>query len=201
MSPFIAKLSKVVFFIQVILSIIMLGGERMHNDSLYKRVFTPLILLVISYEWIISGLDKILSGQFVQHMHHELIAQSKDLQYSFYSTFLNQVVIPHSHIFALVIESGELLVGLAFVIISIALFFNSMTRSLMTLGIWTSIIAAFMVLNFFFYQGGSLFLNTGDPFDEGIPIDFILFLIQLFIAIFFYSLRKSRVYSIGYRRF
>lgn len=36
-----------------------------------------------------------------------------------------------------------------------------------------------------------MFLNSGDPFDEGIPIDIILFLLQLGLAIFFFTLHRG----------
>ena len=175
----------------------------MNQDTLFRQFFAPLILLAIAYEWLISGLNKVLYGHFVQQMQHELILASKEMQYSFYSAMFKQFVIPNAPLFALLVEVGEILIGVSYVIIALAIFSNNIGKTTITIGIWTSIISAFMVLNFFFYQGGAMFLNTGDPFDEGIPIDFILFLMQLFIAIFFITLHRINLTStrVPYRRY
>lgn len=167
----------------------------MNENMLFKQLFTPFILLIVAYEWVVSGLNKAFNGQFIQQMNHELTSAIHGMQYSFYSVLLQKIVIPNAKLFAVLVEVGEICVGIAFVIIAIALFRNSLTRLILNLGVWTSAISAFMVLNFFFYQGGSMFLNPGDPFDEGIPIDFILFLVQLWFAIFFYILIRQQVKS------
>lgn len=163
----------------------------MREETLYKQLFMPFILLIIAYEWVISGFDKLLSGQFVQQMNQQLTGTLHGMQYSFYAGILKQVVIPYAPVYAVLVEIGEVCVGIAFVIIAIALFRNKLSKITINLGICTSIISAFMVLNFFFFQGGSMFLNPGDPFDEGIPIDFILFLIQLWMAVFFFILHRG----------
>ena len=56
---------------------------------------------------------------------------------------------------------------------------------LQKLGTVVSLVGAFMNLNFFFYQGGSIFLNPSDPFDEGISLDLLMVLIQIVIAAFY----------------
>jgi thiosulfate dehydrogenase [quinone] large subunit len=165
--------------------------EKMREEMLYKKFLTPFILLVIAYEWMVSGLDKFLSGQFVQQINEQLTSALQGMQYSFYADILKHVVIPYASVYAVLVEVGEVCVGLAFVIIAIAIFRNKLSKLIINLGIWASLISAFMVLNFFFFQGGAMFLNPGDPFDEGIPIDFILFLMQLGMVIFFFTLHRG----------
>ncbi|WP_067621555.1 hypothetical protein [Alicyclobacillus acidiphilus] len=163
----------------------------MNETTLYKRVLTPGILLLLAYEWLISGFDKVFSGIFVQQLRNQLVSSLSGLQYHFYDHFLKSVVVPQAHLFAVLVEIGEICTGIGFVALAVALIRDRMNSVLALVGIWTSIISAFMALNFFLWQGGSLFLNPSDPFDEGITIDLMLVLIQLWMAIFFFSVRRK----------
>lgn len=159
--------------------------------TLYKRVFTPVLIFLIAYEWLISGFDKLLSGNFVQQLKGQLSSSLSDMQYHFYGHILKSTIIPHAMVYGVLVEVGEICAGIAFIILGVALIRDRINTAIIQLGIWTSIIAAFMALNFFLWQGGSVFLNPGDPFDEGITIDFMLVLIQLWIAVFFFSIRRK----------
>lgn len=163
----------------------------MDEAKLYKRVFTPVLVFVIAYEWLISGVDKLLSGNFVQQLKGQLSSSLSGMQYHFYGKILKSTIIPHAMAFGVLVEVGEICAGIAFVLLGAALIRDRLNTAIIQLGIWTSIIAAFMALNFFLWQGGSVFLNPGDPFDEGITIDFMLVLIQLWIAVFFVGIRRN----------
>lgn len=167
----------------------------MRESAIFKRLFSPIIFFVIAYEWLMSGLDKVLSGNFVQQLGQQLTSALHGMQYSFYVPVLKHFVIPNSVFFAVLVEIGELCVGVAFVIIAFALLGDKMNGFIAKLGFWTGLFSAFMVLNFFFFQGGAMFINPGDPFDEGIPIDFILFLMQLWIAIFFFMANRQYAFQ------
>ncbi|MFB5189856.1 hypothetical protein [Alicyclobacillus fastidiosus] len=162
----------------------------MDEVTLYKRVFTPVLMILIAYEWLISGVNKLLSGNFVQQLKGQLSSSLSGMQYHFYENIVKSTIIPHATTFAVLVEVGEICAAIGFVVLAIALFRNRINTMIVQLGIWTSIVSAFMALNFFFWQGGSVFLNPGDPFDEGITIDFMLVLIQLWIAVFFFSIRR-----------
>lgn len=166
----------------------------MTESGLFKRLLAPLVLLVIAYEWLVSGFDKVLSGNFAGDLGHEMSSALGNMQYTFYASLLKHLVLPHAALFGVVVEAAELIAGLALVYVAIALFRNKVTRVTLHVGAWVSVLSALMVLNFFFYQGGSMFVNTSDPFDEGIPIDFVLFLMQALISVsFFAGLRELRV--------
>lgn len=162
----------------------------MDEGKLYKRVFTPVLIFLIAYEWLVSGFDKLLSGNFVPQLMRQLSSSLSGMQYHFYENILKSDIIPHAVVFGILVEVGEICVGVAFVLLGVALIRDRINTAIIQLGIWTSIIAAFMALNFFLWQGGSMFLNLGDPFDEGITIDFMLVLIQLWMAVFFFSIRR-----------
>lgn len=163
----------------------------MKETTLYKRLFTPVLVLLIAYEWLISGFNKLLSGNFVRQLKEQLSSSLSDMQYHYYEHIVKSTVIPHAAIFAILVEIGEICAGIGFVILAIALFRNRISKPIVQLGIWTSIVSAFMAMNFFLWQGGSVFLNPDDPFDEGITIDFMLVLIQLWIAVFLFSLWRK----------
>ncbi|MFD1675322.1 hypothetical protein [Alicyclobacillus fodiniaquatilis] len=162
----------------------------MDEGKLYKRVFTPVLIFLLAYEWLVSGFDKLLSGNFVPQLMRQLSSSLSGMQYHFYENILKNDIIPHAVVFGVLVEVGEICVGVAFVLLGVALIRDRINTAIIQLGIWTSIIAAFMALNFFLWQGGSMFLNLGDPFDEGITIDFMLVLIQLWMAVFFFSIRR-----------
>lgn len=163
----------------------------MNEATLYKRLFAPVLMILIAYEWLISGFDKLLSGHFVQQLKGQLSSALPDMQYHFYKNIVQSSFIPHAATFAVLVEVGEICSGIGFVVLAIALFRNRINTTIVHLGISTCVVSSFMALNFFFWQGGSMFLNPGDPFDEGITIDFMLLLIQLWIAIFLFSIRRK----------
>lgn len=164
----------------------------MGEERLFRQLFTPFILLIIAYEWIVSGVDKIFNPQFIQLMTHEVLSTISGIQFPFYASFLKHVVVPHAAMYARLIEIGELGVGLGFLCVAVCLFRNKLTKSVRILGIWTGILSSFMVINFFFLKGGDLFINPR-AIDEGVSMNFILFLVQLWVAIFFYSLDRKLV--------
>lgn len=156
-----------------------------------QRMFISLIFFVLAYEWLISGLNKVLNGHFIIDLHKEYLQSIPDIQYSFYARFLKAVCLPHCIIIGGLVEYGEVLLGISFIVLAIYMFKGKTNNFISTLGISTGLISAFMTLNFFLFQGGSIFLNPSEPFDEGISIDLILFLLQLGISVFYYLMISS----------
>lgn len=161
------------------------------RTTIPERFLVISVLAVLAYEWLVSGLDKVLSGDFVTSLHHEMMDGIANAQYGFYAKFLQKYCMAHCVVIGYLVEVGEIAVGLSFLILAASILFQAQKPFLSTLGIVTGLIGAFMTLNFFFYQGGSVFINTSDPFDEGIPVDLILALIQLGITVYFGFYRKE----------
>lgn len=165
----------------------------MLNDTMIlKKVFIPVILLVLAYEWLVSGIDKIISGSFVSSMHKQFIQAIPDMQYHFYADILNSLFAKDASLLAWAVELGELFAGISFLWLAICLIRNKLNPSALKLGIAAGIVSAFMNLNFFFYQGGFYFINPSDPFDEGIPVDLLMLLIECTVAIAFILIIRSR---------
>lgn len=159
-----------------------------------QRVLISLIFVVMAYEWLISGFNKVLSVNFITGLHNEFSQSIPDIKYPLYAAFLKHYCLPHCEILGGFIEIGEILIGISFVALAIYTFKGHANTFMMRLGILTGFASAFMSINFFLYQSGSVFLNPTDPFDEGISIDFILFLMGVGISLYYYlalySIRK-----------
>lgn len=155
-----------------------------------SRFFIPAILAILAYEWLVSGFDKLLSGTFVADMHHEMVGAIPDMQYTFYAHLLQKYGMLHCEIIATLVIVGELAVGISLGLLAYFVYRGQLNSKITKLGIITALVSAFMTLNFYFYQGGSFFISTSDPFDEGIPIDLIMVLIQVVVAFYFWSANK-----------
>ena len=72
------------------------------------------VQLLIGYEWLMSGLTKVVRGGFPSGLADELTEKSGGAA-SWYVTFLDSVVIPFASTFGVLIILGELAVGAALV--------------------------------------------------------------------------------------
>ncbi|KPV43701.1 hypothetical protein [Alicyclobacillus ferrooxydans] len=156
------------------------------------RLFSGLILAVLGYEWLVSGLDKILNGGFVAGLQQQLSDAVSNIHYAFYVRIVNNLFIPHSELMGYSVEIAELTLGVVFFVLAVYTFLGKMSRNLYRTGIALGIIAAFASLNLFFYQGGAFFVSLSNPYNEGISIGFILVLANLAVAVWsLMSLRQK----------
>ncbi|WEG11291.1 hypothetical protein PU629_14090 [Pullulanibacillus sp. KACC 23026] len=164
----------------------------MHEETLYKRLFAPFILLVLAYEWIASGIDKLFNHQFPQELNRGLSVSINKLPRSVVANFLNRLTMAHPVLFAVVLEVGELCLGICFFVIAMSLFRNKLTKLIRIIGIWAGIISSIMAINFPFLKGEDLFLDITSN-NRGLSMDFLLFLVQIWVAIFFFTLDRKQV--------
>lgn len=167
-----------------------MGCEKWVRKSI-KGFFFGTILAVLSYEWLVSGLSKVLSGEFISGLYQEMMKSLPHMQYQFYAKILQSLHPAHAVILGVLIEAGEILAGLSFAFLAISTIRETVGTGMMKLGISTGILSAFMNLNFFFFGGGSIFLNTSEPFEEGVSIDFLMLLIQLSVSVYYYLMLRS----------
>ncbi|WP_304458774.1 hypothetical protein [Alicyclobacillus sendaiensis] len=145
--------------------------------------FQASVLLIVGYEWLVSGLDKALAHDFVHGLAGELEAAARGLPYGFYADLLSRVFVPHAQLFAWLVMVGELTSGALLLAMGAIAWFRPLSPVQKAITAAVLGVASFMVLNFFFFQGGSYFINPSDPYDEGIPVDFVLFWIQIGLMI------------------
>lgn len=153
----------------------------------------------LGWEWFMSGLAKVLSGDFVSGLGDQLTDTSKDLS-GFYKSFLDGTVIPNAQLFGYLVMVGELAIGVTLIALAAVWWFRwqslSITGRSVLLGliILAGVFAIFMNVNFHLASGANhLWIIAADPNGEGIDLDSVMPLIQLAISgVAFIFLRQVR---------
>jgi uncharacterized membrane protein YphA (DoxX/SURF4 family) len=142
------------------------------------------VQIIIGYEWLASAVTKILSGTFVSGMAADLKTKSDSAPH-LYKSFLTGTVIPNARAFAVLIEIGELLVGIALIAGSIVWLTRwsrlSDTARIVLLGVLmlAAVGGIFMALNFHLVNDGNHpWLIPKEGFDETMDLDALLVLVQ-----------------------
>lgn len=147
-----------------------------------------LVEMVIGYEWFVSGLVKLVRGNFPAGLADELVTKAEGIAV-WYRSFLHGAVIPNAVLFGYVIEISELLAGIALVGGPLIWLFvwNSVSdgarRAVYVVSAAAAIGGAFLAINLHLANGASHpWLIPGNAFDEGIDLDSVLPAIQIIIA-------------------
>jgi hypothetical protein len=158
------------------------------------------VQLLVGYEWLVSGLTKIVRGGFPSGLADELREKSQGAP-GWYRSFLDGSIIPHASTFGYLIEVGELLAGVALIAAALV-WLTSWDRlpdagrvAVLTTTIGASLIAVFMAINFHLANGAPHpWLIPKDGFDEGIDLDSLLPAVQLvFVGVSVAVLRGVRL--------
>ncbi len=157
------------------------------------------IQIIIGYEWLTSGITKVASGDFVSGLAADLKEQSGDAAH-WYKSFLDGTVIPNGELFGVLIEVGELAVGIGLIAAAIV-WLVRWTRlsdrgrvAVLIVTMLSTLGAIFMALNFHLASGANHpWLIPKEGFDETIDVDAVLILFQLALFAFSgYVLNKIR---------
>lgn len=144
--------------------------------------------IVIGYEWLISGLVKLVRGGFPSGLADELVEKSPGAA-DWYVRFLEKAVIPNGPLFGWLIQVSELLAGIVLIAGPIIWIFawarvpDWLRASILLFGAAAALGGAFLAINLHLANGAShpwLFPQEG--FDEGIDLDSVLPAIQLVIV-------------------
>lgn len=157
------------------------------------------VQIIVGYEWLASGITKVASGTFVSGMAAAL-KEKDDKAAHWYKTFINDSIIPNAHTFAVLIEVGEIMVGVGFIAAAIVWLtrWSRLSDRLRTSVLATVMLAAvgstFMAINFHLVNGGNHpWLIPKEGFDETIDLDMMLVMIQgAFFVFSGYLLLKIR---------
>jgi thiosulfate dehydrogenase [quinone] large subunit len=146
------------------------------------------VQILVGYEWLISGLTKIVRGGFPAGLADELTDKSQGAP-GWYVSFLDSVVIPHGKLFGYLSEAGELLAGIALIGGGLIWLFawQRLVRPLKIATLATIVFVAlagvFMNVNFHLANGsGHPWLLPGSGFDEGVDLDSLMPGIELVVA-------------------
>jgi uncharacterized membrane protein YphA (DoxX/SURF4 family) len=157
------------------------------------------VQLILGYEWFVSGVTKIASGTFVSGLADNLRSNA-DSAPGFYRSLIHSTLIPNARTLAVLIEIGELLVGIALIAAAIvwltrwARLPDRARTALLGTTMLAALGATFMAINFHLARGGNHpWLIPADGMDETIDVDIVLVFTQLTILAFSaYVLLKIR---------
>ncbi len=148
-----------------------------------------LVQVVIGYEWFVSGLTKLVHGDFPTGLAAELRDMSSAAP-SWYRGFLDGAVLPHAVAFGYAIEGVEVAIGVVLLLAVLRLparisrYVPAATAAALLVGIA-------LAANFALANGSSFGLRlASDSFDEGIDLDTMLVGLQL--ALFVFALASAR---------
>ena len=157
-----------------------MAGSRERDAAL---VAVLLVQVVIGYEWLVSGLTKIVRGDFPAGLAAELRDMSKAAP-GWYRGFLDGTVIPHAAAFGYAIEIAELAVGIV-LLVAVLRLPVWMARYLPGLTAAALVVGLGLAVNFALANGSSFGLGlASDSFDEGIDLDTVLVGLQLPLLVF-----------------
>jgi len=144
--------------------------------------------MIIGYEWFVSGLVKLVRGDFPSGLASELLKKSAEMA-PWYGSFIKSAVIPNGALFGYAIEIAEVLAGVALIVAPLTWIFvwnlvSDRVRALGLLAVASAAIGgAFLAINLHLANAGSHpWLLPRDEFDEGIDLDSVLPAIQIVIA-------------------
>ena len=147
-----------------------------------------LVTMVVGYEWFISGLVKVVRGDFAAGLAEELVEKSAGTA-EWYAGFLQRAVIPNGELFGYLIQWSELLAGIALLggplvwLLAWDRVSDRARATLLALIALAAIGGTFLAINLHLANGAAHpWLIPGDAFDEGIDLDSVLPAIQLVIA-------------------
>lgn len=154
-----------------------------------------LVQILVGYEWLVSGLTKIVNGDFTSGLAEEMSAKLVDAP-GWYASFMNSVIIPNGPLFAFIIEWAELLIGIAFIGGALVWLFawqrvpGGLRGTMLFLIALAGIGGIFMALNFHIANGLTHpWLIPTDSFEEAVDFDSLLVALDIIFAavyIFFF---------------
>jgi thiosulfate dehydrogenase (quinone) large subunit len=149
------------------------------------RWIAAAVQVVIAWEWLVSGVNKVLSGTFPQGLASTLKDGAENNPNRWYVAILHDIVIPHSVAFGYAIEITEILIAMA-LIVGAGVLVSPIRRpgtpqhrlavGEITAATIASLLCAFLCVNFHFYMGDGIipWFDPAKPFDEGITLDTLM---------------------------
>ena len=164
--------------------------EKMDANVARAGLFGLLaVQALLGYEWLMSGLTKIVRGGFSGGLAAELREKSEGAA-SWYTSFLDSAVIPNARLFGVLIIVGELVVGVALLAAALLWAFRwdrlgSGGRIAVLAATLTAALGGIVMnLNFHLANGSAHpWLIPGDGFDEGVDLDSFMPAVQLVLMI------------------
>ena len=147
-----------------------------------------IVELVIGYEWFMSGLVKIVRGDFPSGLAAVLLEKLPQVS-PWYASVMKRNFIPNAEPFGYVIEIAELLAGIILIVGPLIWIFawDRIPYWTRVTVLWLITLAAiggtFLTVNLHLANGGTQpWLLPRDSFDEGVDFDSVLPALQIVIV-------------------
>ena len=147
------------------------------------------VYLLVAYEWLISGFNKLLNADFTSGLSKELEDGLADNPNHWYVHLVRRFVLPHAETMAVLVQWAELAVGLGLLLGAVRLVagtrLNPTVARLFDVALIGALVgSALMALNYWFMAGNALpWVNAAHAFDEGISLDGLLALGSLTLLV------------------
>lgn len=161
------------------------GDPLVSNQQAAASWGLGLVYAMLAYEWLLSGLNKALSGTFRTGLANRINGSLVDNPHGWYVSLVRRVVLPHVDLFAAATQIGELLVAAGLIWGAVLWlrpgWFPDGFRPWLGIAVTGALTGAgVMELNYYLLAGEEWpWLKTHDPFNVGLSVDGLVLLISL----------------------
>lgn len=143
--------------------------------------------IVLAYEWLVSGLDKLANRHFDSQLVSLLQQGSQGSRYGWYVSLLRTFVLPNHTVFALLVQVTEPAVGLALLMGGALGLFRPHTRIAIygALAASAALLGSTLLCLNYFFQGDCPVpsVNPSNSFVPGVSINIFVALISLVLLV------------------
>jgi thiosulfate dehydrogenase (quinone) large subunit len=163
----------------------LLASRHVRNAFRPAAWGLAMVEAVIGYEWLLSGLDKVLSARYLPGLADALRTSMQENRNSWWVAFIQRQLFPHAQVWAFLVEIGELLVALGFFAGTLLWVCGRFPAARWTRWLNAGVLlvlcgGVLMTANYYLMAGHGLpGLNPANPFDEGLSLDGVLTAIGL----------------------
>lgn len=149
-------------------------------------IYLAVVQIVLAYEWVVSGTDKLLVAHFTAHERTALHQSIRGSPYPWYAWATQHILLPYRSVFVAFVPYAEVIIGIL-LLLGAALWVLGPQARFTGYAAWAASIAliasAFLDLNYFFQGGTPLpWINPGSAYTPGVDIDIVLPVISLVLA-------------------
>jgi uncharacterized membrane protein YphA (DoxX/SURF4 family) len=152
--------------------------------SRLKRLSVWLLVLqlILTYLWLVSGINKLLDSHFGAELVPLLRASTQGNPYGWYAGFLRVIVLPHHAFFAVAVQVMELGIG-AVLLLGAALWIIRPSGRLVVLGALATIAALLgsigLSVNYFFQAATAIpWINPGNALAPSVDTNSLVALVS-----------------------
>ena len=169
-------------------SVVRAGLPATMKGRVFPSIGLLLVQVVLGYEWLVSGLTKIVRGGFASGLEEELVDELPEAP-SWYADFEDDFVIPNAELVGWLTIIAEVAIGLALIVAALLWMFRwerlpRPARSAILLAtVISCIIGIFLNIQFYVASDDRIpFFIAEEAFDEGIGLDVLMPFLQLIVG-------------------